>query len=164
MRILVPLDFNAPSRHACDWAIQQAKRSDPSKPTELFYLHVLEPMSESTLLREKLDKLKELEDEVDSMRELAESEMKRTLGSSGLPPNVSVRYVVARGKPDLAIVGKAQELGAELIVMGTHGRTGFDRLYLGSVTEKVVRSAPCTVVVVKARASDFERERAGETP
>ena len=47
-----------------------------------------------------------------------------------------------------AIVGRAQTLAADLIVMGTHGRTGIKRLFAGSVAERVLRSAPCPVIVV----------------
>jgi len=53
------------------------------------------------------------------------------------------------GSPASAIVATAEELGAELVVVGTHGRTGFARLALGSVAERVVRTAPCSVEVVR---------------
>jgi nucleotide-binding universal stress UspA family protein len=48
------------------------------------------------------------------------------------------------------ILKTAQELKADLIVMGTHGRTGIGRLFLGSVAEEVIRKAPCPVMTVKA--------------
>jgi nucleotide-binding universal stress UspA family protein len=54
-----------------------------------------------------------------------------------------------RGRPGKVIVEAATDRGADLIVMGTHGRSGFDRLIMGSVTERVLRSAPCPVVVVR---------------
>lgn len=56
---------------------------------------------------------------------------------------------LAWGKPADQIVHAARKLGADLIVMGTHGRTGWRRAALGSVAEAVVRHAPCTVTCVK---------------
>jgi nucleotide-binding universal stress UspA family protein len=56
---------------------------------------------------------------------------------------------VAAGAPAETIVHMAHERGADLIVMGTHGRTGLHHMLLGSVAEKVVRLAPCPVLTVK---------------
>jgi nucleotide-binding universal stress UspA family protein len=56
---------------------------------------------------------------------------------------------VATGHPADAIVRVAQERGVDLIVMGTHGRTGLQHVFLGSVAEKVVRLAPCPVLTVR---------------
>ena len=56
---------------------------------------------------------------------------------------------VAAGPPAEMIVHFAHERGADLIVMGTHGRTGLSHVLLGSVAEKVVRLAPCPVLTVK---------------
>lgn len=59
---------------------------------------------------------------------------------------------VIQGHPADAIVRLAQELPADLIVMGTHGRTGLAHVLLGSVAEKVVRHAPCPVLTVRYKA------------
>jgi nucleotide-binding universal stress UspA family protein len=64
-------------------------------------------------------------------------------------PAVAVEYRLEEGDPATAIVQVAQEAGCDLIVMGTHGRTGLARLLMGSVAEKVVREAPCLVLTVK---------------
>jgi nucleotide-binding universal stress UspA family protein len=58
---------------------------------------------------------------------------------------------VAVGPPADTIVRVAQERGADLIVMSTHGRTGLQHVFLGSVAEKVVRLATCPVMTVKYR-------------
>lgn len=63
-------------------------------------------------------------------------------------PNVEVDTKVRRGSAWVEIVETAKQLPADLIVMGTHGRKGMPRLLLGSVAEKVVRSAPCPVLTV----------------
>ena len=60
--------------------------------------------------------------------------------------------------PKRAIVEAAREWPADLIVLGSHGRRGLDRLFLGSVAESVVRHAPCSVSIVRTPIADVERE------
>lgn len=62
---------------------------------------------------------------------------------------VKVEVIVREGEPHRIIVGLAEDVGAEVIFMGSHGRTGLKRLLMGSVTEKVVGLASCPVLVVK---------------
>jgi nucleotide-binding universal stress UspA family protein len=64
-------------------------------------------------------------------------------------PNIPVHHVFLEGDPAAEIVRYARDAGMSLIVMGTHGRTGLERLLMGSVAEKVMRDAPCSVLVVK---------------
>jgi nucleotide-binding universal stress UspA family protein len=64
-------------------------------------------------------------------------------------PNIRVRHVLLEGDPAAEIVRYAQDMNMDLIVMGTHGRTGLERLLMGSVAEKVMRQATCSVLVVK---------------
>ena len=66
-----------------------------------------------------------------------------------LNPDIPVRHVFLEGDPATEIVRYARDAGMDLIVMGTHGRTGLDRLLMGSVAEKVMREALCSVLVVK---------------
>ena len=62
---------------------------------------------------------------------------------------VNLETVILEGKPAAEIVRFATENGIDLIVIGTQGKRGFERLLLGSVAEQVIRSAPCKVLVVK---------------
>lgn len=64
-------------------------------------------------------------------------------------PAVPVNHVFLKGDPATEIVRYAHDAGFDLIVMGTHGRTGVERQLMGSVAEKVLREAPCSVLVVK---------------
>src|SRR5262245_12824613 len=66
-------------------------------------------------------------------------------------PDVNDRLerCLAEGEPAAEILRVAKDIGASLIVMGTHGRTGLSRLLMGSVAERVVRTAPCPVLTVK---------------
>jgi nucleotide-binding universal stress UspA family protein len=62
---------------------------------------------------------------------------------------IAVRHVFLEGDPAEEIVRYSTDTGMDVIVMGTHGRTGMDRLLMGSVAEQVLRGAPCSVMVVK---------------
>ena len=66
-----------------------------------------------------------------------------------LDPAIRVRHVLLEGDPAAEIVRYAQDMNMDLIVMGTHGRTGLERMLMGSVAEKVMRDAKCSVLVVK---------------
>lgn len=68
-------------------------------------------------------------------------------GLAGLP--VTVTGIVAEGRPEQVILDQAGKAGADLIVIGTHGRTGLDRLLMGSVAERVIGFAACPVLAVK---------------
>ncbi|MBL8797556.1 MAG: universal stress protein [Planctomycetia bacterium] len=63
---------------------------------------------------------------------------------------VPVDYQLVEGDPAAEVMRIADEIGADVIVMGTHGRTGLGRLLMGSVAEQVVRKATCPVLTVKA--------------
>lgn len=64
-------------------------------------------------------------------------------------PDVNIDRQLFEGEPSGAIIKLAQETAADLIVMGTHGRTGLGRLLMGSVAEKVLRGAPCPVLTIR---------------
>jgi nucleotide-binding universal stress UspA family protein len=65
---------------------------------------------------------------------------------------VQVETRLAEGDPAKAIVDTARELGVDIIVVGSHGRTGLNRLLMGSVAEAVVRRANCPVLTIKVPA------------
>jgi nucleotide-binding universal stress UspA family protein len=80
-----------------------------------------------------------------------EAELRQALQAMRPPdPAVVVEHRLCRGDAATEIVALAEDLKADLIVMGTHGRTGLRRLALGSVAEAVLRRAPCPVLTVKA--------------
>jgi len=74
--------------------------------------------------------------------------------------SIDVRHYVLEGDPATEIVALARDTGADLIVMGTHGRTGLGRLLMGSVAELVVRRAPCPVLTVKTPLPELAPEEA----
>jgi len=64
-------------------------------------------------------------------------------------PGIPVTHVMLDGNPGVEIPRYAADAGIDMVVMGTHGRTGKERLLMGSVAEQTLRSAPCSVLVVK---------------
>jgi universal stress protein A len=83
-------------------------------------------------------------------------------------PGIPVEYRLEYGDPEEGILKAAQEIGADVIVMGTHGRTGLRRLLMGSIAEHVMRKAPCPVLTVRASAQTLpaipmEREQTAST-
>jgi nucleotide-binding universal stress UspA family protein len=64
-------------------------------------------------------------------------------------PGIAVNHIFLEGDPAAEIVRYARDAGMDLVVMGTHGRTGVERLLMGSVAERTLRDAPCSVLIVK---------------
>jgi nucleotide-binding universal stress UspA family protein len=79
----------------------------------------------------------------------------REMARQELNDSMKVESEVALGEPGREIVRLARESDADLIVISTHGYTGFKRALLGSTTEHVVRQAPCPVLVVREDEKDF---------
>jgi nucleotide-binding universal stress UspA family protein len=147
-RILVPVDFSPTSESAIDHAQEVAARFDA--PIEL--LHVVEdpiasgawePDASYLTIPELLDRFVE-----DGERRLGD--IKKRLTDAG----ITVETRVVTGAPARGIVHAAQEDGCDLIVMGTHGRTGLSHMLMGSVAERVIRTAVCPVLTVRHRPTE----------
>jgi nucleotide-binding universal stress UspA family protein len=82
------------------------------------------------------------------MRSAARKRLAETMTALGLTGEIEVTI----GPPSDAIVKVAEEKGADLVVIGTSGRSGIDRLLLGSVAKAVIRHAPCSVLVARPAA------------
>ncbi|MCY4730754.1 universal stress protein [Natronomonas gomsonensis] len=143
-RILFPTDGSDGASAALDHAIDHAERYD----AELHVLYVVEenlPVMEAGQV-ELLDALEaEGERAIDDARARAKAE--------GVD---SIRGTVAGGSPYRGILEYVDDYDIDFVVMGTHGRRGVDRFLLGSVAEKVVRSADCPVLTVRAGEADDE--------
>jgi len=153
-RILVPTDFSATSDVALDYAVTVAKRFGAS----LHLLHVVDDPFVGGAFGSEM-----YITSVPAMRVHLVDEAASRL-SHLLPQcrRVAARTEVRVGRPADVIREVAEEHGFDLIVMGTHGRTGMAHLLLGSVAEKIVREAPCPVLTVRgdvAGLATVERER-----
>ena len=83
-------------------------------------------------------------------RERADHAIERTVAA--LPEDLAVETAVVEGVPRSEILAYIEDAGMDLVVMGTHGRTGLDHYLIGSVAEKVVRRSPVPVVTVRLAA------------
>jgi len=151
-RILVPIDFSPSSRAALEYATFLAGETGAA----LEVLHVWEPpgyVGPDTLA---LLPVAAGQPGWEQTRLDVTREVDQFLAKAGVrPKQVSVR--VEAGEPSDKILSVASDGGADLLVMGTHGRTGLARLLIGSVAEAVVRRATCPVLTVRV-ASKAPRE------
>lgn len=144
--ILVPTDFSAPSAQALRYGAALAERF--SAHLLVIYADTFVPPVDFTISAAGVFDMP-LEELVEAAREQLQAFVEANL-SRAVPYDVRVLI----GTPIDAIVTQASETGADLIVMGTHGRTGLRRLLVGSVTEAVMRLAPVPVIVVHESAKE----------
>jgi len=140
IRILCPVDFSDTSKHAIDLAVVVAGWYK----SRITALHVLTPWS---LASSGVATSTEEEAEVVRIRQLVLEEL-----AAATAKGIGVEAVIDVGQPAASILERASKRTADLIVMGTHGASGFQHLLLGSVTEKVLRKAVCPVLTVPPRA------------
>lgn len=143
-RIVVPTDFSVTSDAAIEYAKALAERFGAS----LHLIHVFEDPYMSVAFATDLY-VQPLTETRDALRIDAEARLRKqfhAIDGWGVDGTADV----IDGVPAQAIVDYADRLGADLIVMGTHGRSGFAHLMLGSVAERVLRTAPCPVLTVRA--------------
>jgi nucleotide-binding universal stress UspA family protein len=88
--------------------------------------------------------------DIDQLKQLSREKMQGYVDSR---PGLSMEILVREGKPATTILESTASLDPDLIVIGSHGRSGLDHLLLGSVTERVLRKARCPVLVVKTSES-----------
>lgn len=141
MKIVHPTDFSSGAEQAREEAIQLAQRLG----AELILLHV---SVETPAYGEELIGMGAVQRIYDAQRKWAQKTLDEQV-AAGRDHGVAVRGRISVGSPHAEIVKAAQEEGADLIVMGTHGRSGLDRLLLGSVADRVIRAAPCPVLTVR---------------
>lgn len=148
-RLLVPTDFSNTSDLAVGYAIDLAHRYGAS----IHLVHVVEDASFMNTYPDGF--FAELPALRDRLMAEAEARLTDTVDRCSAA-SVAVTRQVVDGRPARVIVQIAGERGTDLIVMGTHGRSGVAHLLLGSVAEHVVRTAPCPVFTVRdtARVAD----------
>ena len=143
-RILHPSDFSAASNAAFKKAIEVAKASR----AELLIVHVINPIV--PVAGEGYVSPKMYEDLAASTRAWARKQLDRLLAKAK-KSGVRVKGLLGEGPAHEEIVRIAKRKRADLVVMGTHGRSGLAKLFLGSVAGRVVAAAPCPVLTVRGK-------------
>ncbi len=142
-RILVPIDFSEHSKQALAYAASVAEKFS----SELTLMYVVEPPVYPADLGFGQVTLPNIEKE---LKARGEEELKE-IGSEAVGKSVHWSTVIRVGKPYIEIIQEANIMRADLIVIATHGHTGVEHLIFGSTTEKVVKKAPCPVLIVRPR-------------
>jgi nucleotide-binding universal stress UspA family protein len=131
--VLAAIDFSGSSSLVVQHAVDTARQM---KAEEIHFLHVRTIDEDEAALE-------------GARAELEEWLAARLQGADGVPETVKVVAHEASGNPADVIIETASDLLTNLVIVGTHGRTGLSRMVLGSVAEAVVRSAGCPVLVVR---------------
>jgi nucleotide-binding universal stress UspA family protein len=143
-RILVPTDFEEPARAALGRALELA----PALGAKISILHALDL---STLMAATTQPDVYLGSVATAVRDHTDAALAGLVKSADPERRLIAEARVCEGRPETLILEAARKERPILIVMGTHGRTGFSRLFLGSVAERVVRLASCDVLVVHGK-------------
>lgn len=149
-KILCPTDFSQPSQKAVSYAASIAKAFG----AELFLLNVIEPVFSNTFVVYEPTLGSQLQISMEEHAQEHLAKLEEQLSEAGH----KVESKITQGRSYSEIIEEANNIGADMIVLGTHGRTGIGHFLIGSTAEKVVRMAKCPVVTVKA---DVEEENDG---
>ena len=157
-RILVPLDFSSDSLNALAYAADFAKTFG----AKLLLLYVVEPIYYATptdMYAVNANVATLLEEQ----RRLGEQQLAR-IGTDLRKKGLSFRVMIKTGAPSQVITETAKGQRADMIIMATHGRTGLAHMFMGSVAEKVVRTASCPVLTVRGTVKPRERATKSSRP
>ena len=149
-RILAPTDFSKYSGFALEWAAYLAQ----IMKTELILLHVI-PEEEGKITQEVIGEGAVVHIPMGIRQNVVDERQKKFIEQlnmvlpSEVKKSIKVSEIIQIGVPFLEIIKVAKEKEVDLIVMGTHGRTGLAHVFIGSVAEKVVHHAHCPVLTIK---------------
>jgi nucleotide-binding universal stress UspA family protein len=140
--VLHPTDFSDASQPAFEEALEMAK----TQKAKLVLVHVREPVTQLSAYLTPATY-----EQVEQAAETAARKQFDGLLARAKKAGVTAADLSTDGIPSEQIIAEAKRQKADIIVMGTHGRTGMQKLLLGSVAERVVAGAPCPVLTVRAR-------------
>ncbi len=141
--VLVGIDFSAYANEV----LQAAEGAATSTGSELHLVHVLPLAPGEGLSGSRADREIRFAEQLDQTRQALD---RLAAGATNGARRVAGHIRV--GSPDVEIAQVASDIGADLIVVGTHGNRGLDRLLLGSVAESLVRNAPCPVLIWRPKS------------
>jgi nucleotide-binding universal stress UspA family protein len=148
VRILVPVDYSPSSRASAEYALKLAAKVGATVDV----VHVWDKpayVSDAVMVRRAGEEQRSL---AELIRENAESEMKEFVSSLSVPPGVSFGQRLVSGDPVGTLCSELKKGEHQLVVIGTHGRTGLAHVLLGSVAERLIRLSPVPVLTVPPSA------------
>ncbi len=146
--ILFPTDFSQGARAAMEYAVSMAKDCQ----AKLILLYVIQDIS---IAEWYIPSSLSAADLVEDMQKSAAKEMDKWQAEAKQQLK-DVEALVLRGVPFVEIIKTAKDKKADMIVIGTHGRTGIDHMLFGSTAEKVVRKSHCPVLTVRIAGKEFK--------
>lgn len=144
--ILVPIDFSTSSKKALQYAVPFARQFG----AKLTLLHVVEPVATPDFANSF-----PLMMENDKVKAASRGQLEHIIKEQAIAPKLVEKTLVRFGRSFHEIADAARTLKVDLIIISTHGYTGLKHALLGSTTERVVRYAPCPVLVVREREHEF---------
>ncbi len=139
-KILMPTDFSELSGKTIQETLPMVKQLE----AEVIFLHVLERLDHP-------DDMTALFDEGYAYLMDRSKALLNDLVVKAKEEGIEAEGELKNGVPYIEIVGLAEKMEVDLIVMGTHGRKGFNHLMMGSQAERVIRNAPCSVMAMKGK-------------
>ena len=147
-RILVPTDFSKFSQNALTYAAAFAEKFG----AELYLLHVVQDLA--VFIPDMITVAPPVVPTVKQLTDAVYVAFDRLIEENHLT-GLAIHREVREGSPFVEIIRFASEENMDLIVLSTHGHTGLAHVLLGSVTEKVVRKAPCPILTVRDPEHEF---------
>ncbi len=145
-KILCPIDHSDCSKEALKYAVSFAMKDE----AKLYLLHIID-------IRSFNDSLVAMSPQIPDEETLEQLRMKLLdCIPEDIRDDMDVEATVIQGIPFAEIISTAKEKEIDMIVIGSHGRTGISHMMLGSVSEKVVRKAPCPVLTVRQTGHEFK--------
>ena len=145
-KILCPIDHSDCSKEALKYAVSFAMKDE----AKLYLLHIID-------IRSFNDSLVSMSQQIPDKETLEQLRMKLLdCIPEDIRDDMDVEATVIQGIPFAEIISTAKEKEIDMIVIGSHGRTGISHMMLGSVSEKVVRKAPCPVLTVRQPGHEFK--------
>lgn len=145
-RIFCPTDFSEPSYEALKVADEMALHFS----AELLLIHVVKPIAVNPV---HIDPTSFNLPMYEKERVISANQAIEKIAGERLSAEISSSTMVVQGDPAYQIVASAAEENADLIVIATHGLTGWKKVIFGSVTEKVIRLAECPVLSIRIQSS-----------
>ena len=145
-QVLLPIDFSRPSMESLAWGTELLRAMNPEHWPQVEALFVLSPFPDQTELQFTSAQVERLAlDELD--RALGKLKSNGTIGTIG-----TIGRRIRTGRPSEEILAEIHDREVDLVILGTHGRSGLERFMLGSVASDVTRDARCSVIIVPPAA------------
>lgn len=145
-KILFPTDFSEAANYALSYAVEMTKLLD----AKLEIVHII--FDESSIVAFYIPQMGlPINEYIDGVEGNSKAQFEKYLKENKELESIEYTYKILRGTPSSEIVKYAEEEHFDLIVLGTHGRTGLEHVLFGSNAELVVRKAPCPVLTVRPK-------------